>query len=77
MIRLTRMCDTAVVLNADVIQTLEATPDTVITLTNGEKLVVRETMDEIIRRVIRFRRALLNSRYSTVPEAEKGLLRNG
>jgi flagellar protein FlbD len=46
------------VLNAEIIETIEETPDTVITLTNGKKLIVEEPMDEIVRRVMKYRRAL-------------------
>jgi flagellar protein FlbD len=55
-IRLTRLNRTELVLNAELIETMEATPDTVITLTNGHKLVVREGIDEVIERVIDYQR---------------------
>lgn len=45
-------------LNAEIIETIEETPDTVVTLTNGKKLIVDEPMDEIVRRVMKYRRAL-------------------
>jgi flagellar protein FlbD len=47
------------VLNAELIETIEETPDTVVTLTNGKKLIVEESMDEIVRKVMEYRRALL------------------
>ena len=46
------------VLNAEIIESIEETPDTVITLTNGKKLIVEEPMEEIVRRTIKYRRAL-------------------
>ena len=46
------------VLNAEIIETIEETPDTVVTLTNGKKLIVDEPMEEIVRRVMKYRRAL-------------------
>ena len=46
------------ILNAEIIETIEETPDTVVTLTNGKKLIVDEPMDEIVRRVMKYRRAL-------------------
>ena len=46
------------ILNAEIIETIEQTPDTVITLTNGKKLIVEEKMDEVVRRVMTYRRAL-------------------
>lgn len=58
MIRLTRINHLPLVLNSDLIEHLEATPDTTISLTNGQKLVVVETLEEVIERVIQFRRAI-------------------
>ncbi len=46
------------VLNAEIIETVEDTPDTVITLLNGKKLIVEEPMDEVVRRVMKYRKAL-------------------
>ena len=46
------------VLNAEIIETIEETPDTVVTLVNGKKLIVDEPMDEVVRRVMAYRRAL-------------------
>lgn len=46
------------VLNAEIIETIEETPDTVVTLVNGKKLIVEEKMDEVVQRVMRYRRAL-------------------
>jgi flagellar protein FlbD len=51
------------VLNADLIETIEQTPDTVITLTNGKKIIVCESTDEVVRRVMEYKRAIYrNSR---------------
>ena len=50
--------DKELVLNAELIETIEETPDTVITLLNGKKLIVEESMDDIVRKVMDFRRAL-------------------
>jgi flagellar protein FlbD len=58
MIRLTRINRVPLVLNADLIEHIEITPDTVVSLTNGQKFVVVESADEIIRRVVSFRRQL-------------------
>ncbi|MHB9145600.1 MAG: flagellar FlbD family protein [Symbiobacteriia bacterium] len=58
MIKVTRLGtkETELAINADLIELVEATPDTVITLTTGNKLLVRESVDEIIHRVIAYRR---------------------
>jgi flagellar protein FlbD len=61
MIRLTRINHAPLILNSDVIEHVEVTPDTVITLTNGQKLVVLDTSDEVIRKVIEFRREILRA----------------
>ena len=60
MIRLTRISHASVVLNSDLIEHIESTPDTVISLTTGQKVVVLESCDEVIRRVVEFRRLLLH-----------------
>ncbi len=59
MIELTRLNNQPLALNADLIKYVEQAPDTVITLVTGEKLVVRECAQEVIRKVILFRRSLL------------------
>jgi len=59
MICLTRLNNTKLAINSDLIKFVENAPDTVITLTTGEKVMVREAMDEIVARVVEFRQALL------------------
>ena len=61
MISLTRLNHTSVVINPDLIVLMEETPDTIITLSNGEKITVHERVQEVIRRVIEFRRRVFNS----------------
>lgn len=60
MIRLTRINRAPLVLNSDLIEHVEATPDTVIALTTGQKLVVMESAEEVIQKVIDFRRSIAN-----------------
>jgi flagellar protein FlbD len=55
-IALTRLNGSVFVLNADLIETIEATPDTVISLVTGKKYVVREKVEEVIDRIVEFRR---------------------
>jgi flagellar protein FlbD len=57
-IRVTRLNHLPMVLNSDLIENIETTPDTVVTLTNGSKVVVLESADEILERVVCFRRSL-------------------
>jgi flagellar protein FlbD len=58
MIRLTRLNHVPVVLNSDLIEHIEETPDTVVTLTSGQILRVREKSEEIVDRVVEFRRRI-------------------
>jgi flagellar protein FlbD len=62
MIRLTRLNHVSMVLNSDLIEHIDVTPDTVITLTTGEILRVRETAEEVVERVVKFRRRILAAR---------------
>ena len=58
MIRLTRLNNRPLVVNSDLIKFIENAPDTVITLVSGEKIVVLETAQEVINRIIEYRRQL-------------------
>jgi flagellar protein FlbD len=58
MIRLTRLNRVPLVLNSDLIEHIDVTPDTVITLTTGQILRVRESAEEVITRIIDFRRKI-------------------
>lgn len=58
MIKVTRLGGKELVVNAELIRFVEATPDTILSLASGEKLVVQESVDEIIRRCIEYGRAL-------------------
>jgi flagellar protein FlbD len=59
MIELTRLNGKAMLLNSDLIKTAEASPDTMLTLINGEKLIVREDLAEVVERVLLYRARLL------------------
>lgn len=58
MIDVTRLDGARIVLNSDLIESIEATPDVVITLTTGKKIMVTEKMGEIITRIIDFKRRI-------------------
>jgi len=58
-IQLTRLNNTPLAVNSDLVKFVETAPDTVITLITGEKMVVRESTEEVIRRIVEFRRAVL------------------
>ena len=59
MIELTRLNGSPMVLNSDLIKTAEASPDTMLTLINGEKLIVREECAEVVERVLAYRARLM------------------
>src|SRR5271165_5709576 len=59
MIQLTRLNNHPLVVNSDLIKFVEQAPDTVITLVNGDKIVVRESAQEVLDRVVGFRRSVL------------------
>lgn len=58
MIQLTHLNGDRFTVNADLIEVLEVTPDTVITLTTGTRLRVRETTGEIVEKVVGYRRRI-------------------
>ncbi len=68
MVRLTRLNHLPLVLNSDLIEHIEETPDTVITLTTGQIVRVRETADQVVQLVVEFRRRING------PEALTGAL---
>ncbi len=59
MIRLHRIRGEEMFLNADLIESVQATPDTVVTLVDGRKLVVRETPEEVVDAIRDFRASVL------------------
>jgi flagellar protein FlbD len=60
MLILTKINQAQIAVNPDLIQYIEETPDAVITMTNGEKVVVKESITEIIEKVVSFRRYINN-----------------
>ncbi|HHV81833.1 TPA: flagellar FlbD family protein [bacterium] len=64
MIQVTRLNNTKFIINADLIETIEANPDTMISLTTGKKFVVRESVEEVMRKIIAYKRAT----YGTLEE---------
>jgi flagellar protein FlbD len=59
MIEVTRLNGNTMVLNSDLIKAAEASPDTMLTLITGEKLIVREALAEVVERVLAYRARLL------------------
>lgn len=70
MIRVSRLDGREFVLNAELIETIETSPDTHITLTDGKHLIVRESMDEVVERVIAYRRQAFGSRLGLPTEPD-------
>jgi len=60
MIRLTRINHIPFVVNSDLIEHVEMTPDTVVALTTGQKFMVLESADDVVQKVIDFRREIAN-----------------
>lgn len=58
MIELTRMDGKAIILNADWIQSIESTPDTLITLTTGVKLIVKDSVPDVVKAFKRYKREI-------------------
>ena len=58
MIQVTRLNGSELTLNAELIETIEATPDTVIMLMNEHRWVVRESVDEVVERVVAYKRRI-------------------
>lgn len=56
MISITRLNKTNLVINCELIETIEATPDTVITTVHGKKFVASETVEELVEKVIQYKR---------------------
>ena len=60
MIKLTRLNNAALIINAELIEFVEESPDTIITLTTGQKIMVKESVDEVVERVMEYRRSIVN-----------------
>jgi len=66
MIQLTRLNNKPLAVNCDLIKFVEQAPDTLVTLITGEKIVVRESAQEVLARIIEFRRTVLQGLTSLV-----------
>ncbi|MFQ5425069.1 MAG: flagellar FlbD family protein [Phycisphaerae bacterium] len=58
MISVTRLNGKPFVMNAELIKTIESTPDTMVTLISGEHLVVKESVEEVVRRAVAYCRSI-------------------
>jgi flagellar protein FlbD len=71
MIELTRLNGSPMVLNSDLIKTAESSPDTMLTLINGEKLIVREDTATVVEKVLAYRARLLADVARRLPDFSK------
>lgn len=79
MIKVSRLNNQEFMLNPHLIESIEATPDTVITLTTGKKLMVKETVREVVEKIISYRRGLGRPIFTeadtgTIPEDDVDLI---
>jgi flagellar protein FlbD len=76
MIRLTRLDKKQLCVNPDLIKTAEAIPDTIITLTTGERMYVRETVDEVVAQFVAYQHTIREQRAQGIltPPADDGAL---
>ncbi len=72
MIKVTRLNDSVLIINAENIQSVEANPDTVITFVNRDRLLVKEPVEEVSQRILQYRRVL-----QICPEPEAQMLAEG
>ena len=70
MIRLTRLNHAPMVLNSDLIEHIDITPDTVISMTTGQVFRVLETADDVIARIVEFRRRIYGPPVADEPELD-------
>lgn len=70
MIKLTRLNHVPIILNSDLIEHIDMTPDTVVSMTNGQKFMVLETGEEVVERVIEFRNRLRQTSFLLTADAE-------
>ncbi len=72
MIQLTRLNNQPLVVNSDLIKFVENAPDTVLTLVTGEKLVVREASQEVLAKIVEFRRNIFSGLPHPVMQSLEG-----
>ena len=58
MIHVTRLDGREIAVNAELVATVEGTPDTLLTLVNGARILVKEDVDEVVARIVAYRRSL-------------------
>ena len=61
MIKVTRLNDSTLTINVDMIQSLQAIPETVITFTNNDKIMVKEPLEEVSQRIVDYQRTIYSN----------------
>jgi flagellar protein FlbD len=74
MIKVTRLNNAVLQINAENIQSVEANPDTVITFVNRDRLLVKEPVEEVAQRVMQYRRILMSQQEQSGPSIAGGWL---
>jgi flagellar protein FlbD len=64
MIKVSRLNDEEIFVNPHLIETIEATPDSVITLSTGKKFIVKENAPEIVKQIVRYRQMIAGKNFS-------------
>ena len=71
MISITRLNGKEMLVNAELIEFIESTPDTIITTSSGKKVIVRDSVEEVVRKVVEYRRICVHEkRYKPLTEQE-------
>ena len=60
MINLTRLNDSKIVINSDLIEFVEAIPDTIVTFTTGQKIMVKESVEDVVHKIKEYKRDILH-----------------
>jgi len=74
MIKLTRLDGEPFILNAELIRYVESRPDTFVTLTTGERVIVGETMDEVVERAVRYQQ--LKHTFPAPPTSDQSMVKS-
>ncbi len=67
MIKLEKLNGTMIVVNADIIESIEATPDTVLNLATGNRFIVKNPVDEVVAKVIEYKKQVYSERKCVNP----------
>jgi flagellar protein FlbD len=67
MIRVTRLNDSVLMINVEMIRSLQATPDTVITFSNNDRIIVKEPVEEVSKRIVAYQRAINSEMAGDLP----------